>query len=155
MQPSAAVSRKRSRSRRQAARRGQRPAGDDARPSAESRATSSRCTRFRGRQAQHARFDDRAKRSRSTASAPPAGTALSRADVTISESEPREFFFEQADGVFERGAAQRVAADELGQRARFVCAGPLPVRTHLVTSPLDAAARRLPRGFAARRDRRR
>ncbi len=62
--------------------------------------------------------------------------------------EPRELFFEQADGVLQRRAAQRVAADELGERAGSM-RGPADHGAHLVKIHGDAAARRLPRGFAA------
>ena len=55
------------------------------------------------------------KASRSTASAPPAGTRVASAQAMIERPGTAELFFEQADGVSEGGAPQRVGANELAQ----------------------------------------
>ena len=63
-------------------------------------------------------------------------------------ADARQLFLEQADRILQRRAAQRVAAHELGERAgamrRSAASG-----AHLEKVDLDAAARGLPRRFAA------
>ena len=98
--------------------------------------------------------DVSANRSRSTASAAPAGTRLASAARMTSEPSRRISSFEQADGVIELVAAEGVAADELGEAVGLVDGG-RPHRPHLVQRDRHAARGGLPGGLAIRRARRR
>ena len=69
-------------------------------------------------------------------------------------AEPPHLFFQQADGVVELVAAEGIAADELGEPIGLVHGGRTH-RPHLVQRDRHAARRRLPRGLATRRGRRR
>ena len=62
--------------------------------------------------------------------------------------EPGQLFFQKPDGIFKRGAAQRVAADELGQ-ARGLMRRSAAQRTHLEKVDLNPGAGSLPCRFAA------
>ena len=89
----------------------------------------------------------RANATRSTASAAPAGTRVASAARMHQRAEPPHLLLEQADGVVELVAAERIAADQLGERVGLVHGG-RPHRPHLVERDGDAELRRLPRGFA-------
>jgi hypothetical protein len=62
--------------------------------------------------------------------------------------EPAHLFLQQADGVIQLVAAERVAADELGESIGFMnfCR---PDRPHLVNDDGDSAGGCLPRRFAS------
>ncbi len=85
----------------------------------------------------------RANSSRSTASAAPAGTRAMLGRVHDERVEPAHFFFEEADGIVELVAAERVAADQLGQPIGLVDFG-RPNRPHFVDGDGNAARGRLP-----------
>ena len=74
------------------------------------------------------------------------GFARARHDQRI---QPSQFFFEQADRILESGAAQRIAAHELGEPIGLMRRS-ANVRAHLVQLDLETALRRLPRGLAPR-----
>ena len=61
--------------------------------------------------------------------------------------EPAHFLFEQADGIVEFVAAERIAADQLREPIRLVDFS-RPHRPHLVDGDRNAEPRGLPGGFA-------
>ena len=88
-----------------------------------------------------------AKPSRSTASAPPAGTLLASAARMHQRSKPAHFGMQEADGAAVRVVgAERIRADELGELPGLV-RGSRTHRPHLVQHHGHATARDLPGGL--------
>ena len=95
------------------------------------------------------------KPSRSTASAPPAGTWLASAARITSEFEPAHLLVQQADGVvLAIVGAERIGADQFGQAVGLVRLGAAR-RPHLVQHDRHAAAMRPARRPPSRPVRRR
>ena len=88
-------------------------------------------------------------RSRSTASAAPAGTRCASAARMHERAEPPHLLLQQADGVIELVAAKRVGADQLGETIGLVHGGRTH-RPHLVQHDAHAERGRLPGGLGAR-----
>ena len=87
--------------------------------------------------------------SRSTASAPPAGTWLASAARMISEPKPAHFGMQQPDRVVGGVVgAERIGADQFGEAVGAVRLGH-PMRAHLVQHHADAGIGDLPGGFRA------
>ena len=89
------------------------------------------------------------KPSRSTASAPPAGTWLLVGRAHDQRAEPAHFRMQQADRVVVLVVgAERVRADQFGKAVGLV-GGRLPQRPHLVQRHRHAGLRQLPGGLRA------
>ena len=90
----------------------------------------------------------RANSSRSTASAAPGGHARDFGGVHHERIQPAHLLFQQSDRVVELVAAERVAADELGETVGLVDVGG-PDGPHFVDGDGNAARGSLPGSLAA------